>query len=439
MRLDSKKSSSVRGAFLGWASALAALSFAPAVSAYEVKHTASGELVRWHSDRVTFTLDPSFESSVARASSAASAAMGSWSESMGAPELEIIARDAASPTAPGYDQKNSVFYMQKGYAPAGRALAITVVTFNNISGELLDADVIFNGKYAFEVLEPNDDGTERPATSNSTRLSSNDGVSHDTEISFDYSRGAVYDLHHVVAHEFGHTLGLNDETDRRDALMYRFSLPHDASIRAPASDDVDGLAEIYKRRLETKAEGCGGATVAPKKPSRSASMTAMVGALAMLFFLGVRARRSSRVALVFGAAALVAALAPVVSSSRGVALASTVHELGHARAKVLKTSTFIESGLFRTRYELATTACRASACPSAGHGDSWGGTVGEITQEVGGEFAPSAGDEVDVSFTRLPDVLGALKKPLVGRNQAELKAAEVRVLTPARTMARGRL
>ena len=41
---------------------------------------------------------------------------------------------------PGFDEKNGVFYMSGGYAPAGRALAITVLTYDNASGRILDAD-----------------------------------------------------------------------------------------------------------------------------------------------------------------------------------------------------------------------------------------------------------------------------------------------------------
>src|SRR4030095_13894497 len=124
----------------------------------------------------------------------------------------------------------------------------------------------------------------------------------------------------------------------------------------------------------------------------------------------------ARLAFVFAAATITVALLPSTSgkSGRGVAKASEI-EPGHARAKVTGTDTVVADGLFKTTYKLATVACRASACPKLGHGEAWGGTVGNITQEVGGYYAPPSDDVVDVSFKQLPAVTPALRDPLAGR------------------------
>jgi hypothetical protein len=240
----------------------------------------------------------------------------------------------------------------------------------------------------------------------------------------------------VIAHELGHSLGMNDEMGRKDALMYRYSAPNDATIRQPASDDIAGLAELYSTRLEARGNGCGSATVAPKKPSSTASHAAMFATLGLLLFLVVRARsdRRARLGFVLAAAAATIAFVPTLSgkSGPGIARASTADlAVGHARAKVLSTSTAIEDGLFKTSYKLATTTCRAASCPKAGHGASWGGTIGNVTQEVGGYYAPIGGDEVDVSFANLPSALGPMTKPLAGRLSAEAADVSVRVVTPA--------
>jgi hypothetical protein len=246
----------------------------------------------------------------------------------------------------------------------------------------------------------------------------------------------------VIAHELGHSLGMNDEMGRKDALMYRYSSPNDASLRQPASDDIAGLAELYSTRVEAHGNGCGSATVAPKPPSRTASNAATIAALGFLVFLMLRARsdRRARAAFVFAAAAAAIALMPNVSG-KGIARASegvrTLGEadvvenavIGHARARVLSATTAIENGLFKTTYNLATTHCNASSCPKAGHGQAWGGTIGNITQEIGGAYAPTAGDDVDVSFTALPNALKSLSQPLAGRT-AEV-STQVRVLTRA--------
>ena len=402
---------------------------APDAHAFVVKKTAKGELVHWDQRTVDYTFDPSVDTSVEDAVLATSRAMASWSGTVGAPELQghAAANVADPPTKPGFDQKNGVFYMAGGYAPAGRALAITVLTYDNTSGRILDADIIVNGSYRFAVLGRAGlevSGQERVGA---THPSNTDGISHQEEAQ---ATDTVYDLHHVVAHELGHSLGMNDEMERKDALMYRYSSPNDATLRAPASDDIAGLAELYSTKLEASGNGCGNATVAPKKPSLAASHFAMVATLGFLFFLILRGRSDRRARFAFVAAAAVATyvMLPTISKDEGNVAKASALAPGHARAKVLHTSTTMESGLLKTTYKLATTACRAATCPKLGDGVAWGGTVGNIRQEVGGQFAPSDGDDVDVSFTKLPDPIAPLSLPLGARVS---DSETVRVITLA--------
>lgn len=407
------------------------MSAAGDAEAYVIKRTSHGELVHWEGRTVTYAVDPSLDRSVTHATDATVVAMDSWSGTVGAPHLEIAPMSESSPTKPGFDEKNGIFYMASGYVPAGRALAITVLTYDNTSGEILDADVIFNGIYSFEVLEP-----AGPPNPRGTHPSSTDTVEHDREASIERSREAVYDLHHVIAHELGHTLGMNDEMGRVDALMYRYSAPNDASIREPASDDIAGLAELYSTKLEAHGNGCSSATVAPKKPSSSASHAALFATFGFLAFLLLRAQsdRRARLGFVFAAAAATVAFVPSITEANGsgVAHATEGRSVGHARAKVLATQTAIDSGLIKTSYKLATMICHVASCPEAGHGSVWGGTIGNITQEVGGYFAPTSGDEVDVSFAKLPSALRPMTTPLAGRLDVERGDVDVRVVTRAR-------
>lgn len=397
-----------------------------------VKKTSKGQLVHWDERTVDYTFDPSVDTSVSDAVSATKTAMTSWSGTVGAPELvgHAAVNVIDPPKKPGFDQKNGVFYMANGYAPAGRALAITVLTYDNASGRILDADIIVNGAYKFAVLQ---DAAALAADlerhgSSSAHPSNTDGVTHQEEAQ---GTDTVYDLHHVVAHELGHSLGMNDEMERKDALMYRYSSPNDTTLRSPAPDDIAGLAELYSTKLEASGNGCGNATVAPKKPSLAASHFAMMATLGFLFFLVLRGRSDRRARLAFVAASAIAvyAMLPSVTSDKGNVASASEAAQGHARAKVLSTTTSMEDGLMKTAYKLATTACRASTCPKLGDGFAWGGTAGDIRQEVGGQFAPSAGDDVDVSFTKLPSALAPLSAPLGGGSS---ETATVRVLTAAK-------
>ena len=402
---------------------------APDAHAFVVKKTAKGQLVHWDERTVDYTFDPSVDQNVQDAVAATTHAMSSWSGTVGAPELQGHAASTVvePPTKPGFDSKNGVFFMADGYAPAGRALAITVLTYDNASGRILDADIIVNGAYKFAVLgAPVDSKNAQLATG--AHPSNTDGISHVDEPAT--STDTVYDLHHVVAHELGHSLGMNDELERHDSLMYRYSSPNDASVRAPATDDIEGLAELYSTKLEASGNGCGNATVAPKKPSLAASHLAMVATLGFLFFLVLRGRSDRRARFAFVAAAAVATyvmLPDVTKAGGNIAKASELAP-GQARAKVLTTSSSMEDGLIKTTYKLATTVCRTATCPKLGTGVAWGGTVGNITQEVGGQFAPASGDDVDVSFTKTTSDIAVLSQPL-GAPVSDTQT--VRVITPA--------
>jgi len=401
---------------------------APDAHAFVVKKTSKGELVHWDQRTVDYTFDPSVDTNVQDAVSATTRAMASWSGTVGAPELQghAAATVTDAPKKPGFDQKNGVFFMPSGYAPAGRALAITVLTYDNTSGRILDADIIVNGSYRFAVLGAALDVSAQEHIG-SAHPSATDGITHQEETQ---TTDTVYDLHHVVAHELGHSLGMNDEMERRDALMYRYTSPSDATLRAPASDDIAGLAELYSTKLEASGNGCGNATVAPKKPSLAASHFAMVATLGFLFFLVLRGRSDRRARFAFVAAAAVAtyAMLPTISKDEGNVAKASQLAPGHARAKVLNTTTTMEDGLLKTTYKLATTACRAATCPKLGEGVSWGGTAGNIRQEVGGQLAPNSGDDVDVSFTKLPNAIAPLSQPLGARIS---DSETVRVITAA--------
>src|SRR4029079_1399537 len=95
--------------------------------------------------------------------------------------------------------------------------------------------------------------------------STTDTVTHEEEVS---DVGSLYDLHHVIAHELGHSLGMNDEMERKDALMYRYTAPNDASMREPGSYHIWGLAELYSTKMEGHGNGCG-SNAAPKKPTHA--------------------------------------------------------------------------------------------------------------------------------------------------------------------------
>ena len=412
--------------------ATGALALSRDADAFAVKRSRTGAFVHWDEPTVTYSFDPSVAANVPEAIDAARHAMGSWSGTVGAPELQGLDASVVpgAPTKPTLDHKNGIFFMPNGYAPAGKALAITVLTYDNATGQILDADIIVNGVYKFAVLDPTKSSSsvipgELPQTSvdGTAHPSNTDAVTHVDEGSV--APDNIYDLHHVFAHELGHSLGMNDELSRSDALMYRYTAPNNTTLRAPAGDDIQGLAELYSTQLKGAGGGCQSSTIAAKKPTSSASQLAMFGTLGFLLFLVLRGRGDRRARFAFVAAAAIAtyAMLPKVEARAN----TTAEAQGQARAKVLTTSVAMEDGLFKTSYQLAVMACRATSCPKLATGVAWGGVAGNIRQEVGGQLAPESGEDVDVSFDSVAGALAPLSTPLGQSSQT----ATVRVVTSA--------
>jgi MYXO-CTERM domain-containing protein len=172
------------------------------------------------------------------------------------------------------DGHNVVYFMADGYAEAGEALAVTLVSFDDATGEIIDADIVINGRYAFAVL-----AADCTPTSEDVAIP-NDPVEQ-TTAPYAYGSAEPFDLVHVVAHETGHLLGLLDAVAEPNDLMFLYTSPHDAARRAPAPDDVAGLDALYS----TSSQGC---TMAPG-PHGASDMGLFL--LAPLAGFAVRRRR----------------------------------------------------------------------------------------------------------------------------------------------------
>lgn len=255
--------------------ALAVLLSVRDARAFELKHTPSGQLVQWREAQVAFVVDPSVEAAVPGGAAAIVSAVAAWSGVSGAPELVASVGPGGGKVA--VDGQNTILLAPDGYEPAGGALAVTVLSFDDTTGAIVDADIVVNGIHAFAVLAAQAKAAQASPVSNEGAGSSTPGL--------------VFDLQHVAAHEVGHSLGLGD-VDADDALMYAYTLPGDASSRAPLGDDTEGLASLYSS--SAISSGCGQASAAGERHRPGSSLETLAGVMAAALGLACRRRKASR-------------------------------------------------------------------------------------------------------------------------------------------------
>lgn len=249
---------------------------------------ASGEPVRWHRTSIDFVIDPTMfdAETLPDPVSVIRAASGVWHGLGHVPRFDVrvgpigaVGYDAARVNTSGIALFRRNFPQRLDRA----VLALTLLTRNSVTGEIVDADIIVDAE-----------------RNRFARLSAEGmlGVP-----------GAPNDYQNVITHEFGHVLGLVEDPGDPGATMFPSSQPGEVGKRALAVVDRESAARAYAESPSLVAEvtgGCGGARIAPALGGTGA--LAWV-ALAWLAFASRRARRH-RVAMVAAALALLALGAP---------------------------------------------------------------------------------------------------------------------------------
>ena len=110
--------------------------------------------------------------------------------------------------------QNLILWEEDDWEYATDAIAITVVSPNPETGEILDADIVMNGQFfTFANLSsPND---------------------------------TVADVRNTLTHEIGHFIGFNHETSVPEATMYPDAQPGELIKRDLHADDIQGLCQVY--------------------------------------------------------------------------------------------------------------------------------------------------------------------------------------------------
>jgi hypothetical protein len=291
-------------------------------------------------------VDPALASDAEESKEAAEVGFGAWGGLRGVPELRL---DGETQRAPGYsltgDNENGV-YRVASLPIDGVALAVTVSTYRQSDGELLDADVLVATSREVGLLAEEPEGREL----------------------------RTYDLGSLLAHESGHVLGLGETDADEAATMWPRLHRGDTGPRTLEADDEAGALELYAGAgLHTQSCGVQG----PLGGLGGGASVLLVLGLAMLAVV-TRRRQSRRV---LAGVALLAAVLAFGASQRVVEADDGLR--GRARLVDVRW----ESGLLVSEFNVTTTRGHERLVVLGGARDG-------VVQQVGDGLPPADGAEV---------------------------------------------
>jgi hypothetical protein len=231
-------------------SALIVLCQAPQAAAYAIKKTDSGEPVRWRREEVVLRFDRSLEllGELEEVEAMLESALGEWEET-GLLDFDFGISETSGALSEYQirgDRHNDVLALGEEWPFDERASAVTILVYDARSGDIIEADILFNAtRYLWNLEE---------------------------------RAGREYvDLSDTATHEFGHFLGL-DHSEVRDATMFEESPLGGIARRTLHSDDRVALEILYDPSLteDMTSQGC---SFAPGPPRCTSSM-------ALIFILG---------------------------------------------------------------------------------------------------------------------------------------------------------
>jgi hypothetical protein len=384
-----------------------------------MKQTTSGGHVRWHADSIDVVVDKSFTELAGP--EVFGAALDAW-RATGAP-LPSVSTKSGKDRQVGYKSEganeNVVVYAPTGWSRANGALAITVLTFEEASGRIVDADVLLNGGGRYFAVFDSDQSSGDPISIDGSGSASSGGTTP--------SKTAKFDVQSVVTHEVGHFFGLGEDYDEQMATMYVSTRYGEIHKRVVTNGEGSVMATLYAGDVARGSDateargGCGGAQLARPGSLSSAWMGFVVAGLGLGLYVAARhsraetkpvpvrvasrrsARRMRRVGGWLTAIGFAAALTPPIveaATDEGLARAD-------AEVEIVKAEPHWVDGIVETSLTYRVTTCHVANCPEGDQRTvALGGKLDGVTQIVGPFGMPEVGARVSV---RLRDGRGLRK------------------------------
>jgi len=359
-------------------------------SAYTLKTTSNGSQIRWAYDAISMRYDPKLEMLLERESVNAASVMASeaWRGFENVPDILINNGKPNEPAGYNSDKPTNGIYLADPWPYEPEKLAVTVTTYEESTGRLLDADILVNPKVSFAILPESDS----------------------------VCGSGSYDFASILSHEFGHLLGLGHSFNDPMATMWPQIACDETHKRTIEEDDETGVLAAYSGSPPDEAAGCGKASVISSRSQPSLVLITAIAALVLWMIYRTQSvvRRRYYVAiLICGSVVCIGTPIsenPALSSNANREQRITIQQAerlfaGHSEAierlkklrsasrkafvgRISRLETENEQGLFWTTVALTSA-----------HGKEIrvrlpGGTVNGITQKVDDEPIPEIGSRM---------------------------------------------
>ncbi|MEO7110849.1 MAG: matrixin family metalloprotease [Polyangiaceae bacterium] len=174
---------------------------------------------RWGAGTVTVVLDGSLDDMDPAAKDAVTAAFGAWMNSSTNVNPVVVNRSTDRIGA-AQDGVNRISFGVIDIPGHEKDVAATISYADDATGEIIEADTIFNNAYAFQVM---------PGQASDSRE----------------CIGGKYDVQDVATHEFGHFYGLGEDLSDQTTTMFITSKPCQTHKRMLSESDVTSMNGLY--------------------------------------------------------------------------------------------------------------------------------------------------------------------------------------------------